>query len=143
MFPRLNKCSKGYNLTTFHSFQHGLFDLAKNKRLFMSRCCINCTLQLMQLTHGSDPSLFKAAIDAVEIKLKYSDRFPYMQHIPDHHLSIILYLKINSGYTILSLSVRAKLLLSSIYSNHLNYLNLIWIYIRHCMTCMLKLEIIV
>ena len=56
----------------------------------MSRCCINFTLQLMQLKHISDPSVFKATNNAVEIRLNNSDRFLYMQHIPDHHLSIYL-----------------------------------------------------
>ena len=57
---------------------------------FMSRCCINFALQLMQLKHISDPSVFKATNNAVEIRLKNSDRFLYMQHISDHHLSIYL-----------------------------------------------------
>ena len=56
----------------------------------MSRCCINFTLQLMQLKHISDPSVFKATNNAVEIRLNNSDRFLYMQHISDHHLSIYL-----------------------------------------------------
>ena len=54
----------------------------------MSRRCINFTLQLMQLKHVSDPSVFKATNDAVEIELNYSDCFPHTQHISDHHLSI-------------------------------------------------------
>ena len=41
----------------------------------MSRCCINFTLQLMQLKHISDPSVFKATNNAVEIRLNNSDRF--------------------------------------------------------------------
>ena len=53
---------------------------------FMSRFCINFTLQLMQLKHISDPSVFKATNNAIEIRLKNSDRFLYMQHISDHHL---------------------------------------------------------
>ena len=57
---------------------------------FMSRCCINFTLQLMQLKHISDPSVFKATNNAVEIRQNNSDRFQYMQHISDHHLSIYL-----------------------------------------------------
>ena len=52
----------------------------------MSRCCINFTSQLMQLKHISDPSVFKATNNAVEIRLNNSDRFLYMQHISDHHL---------------------------------------------------------
>ena len=47
----------------------------------MSRCCINFSLQLMQLKHISDPSVFKATNNAVEIRLNNSDRFLYMQHI--------------------------------------------------------------
>ena len=57
---------------------------------FMSRCCINFTLQLMQLKHISDPSVIKAMNNAVEIRLNNFDRFLYMQHISDHHLSIYL-----------------------------------------------------
>ena len=57
---------------------------------FMSRCCINFTLQLRQLKHISDPSVFKATNNAVEIRLNNSDRFLYMHHISDHHLSIYL-----------------------------------------------------
>ena len=56
----------------------------------MSRCDINFTLQLMQLKHISDPSVFKATHNAVEIRLNKSDRFLYMQHISDHHVSIYL-----------------------------------------------------
>ena len=56
----------------------------------------------MPLKHAFEPLVFKATNDTEEIKLNYSDCFPYMQHISDHHLSIF------------SLSVRAKLLLSSI-----------------------------
>ena len=56
----------------------------------MSRCCIYFTLQLMQLKHISDPSLFKATDNAAEIRLNNSDRFLYAQHISDHHLSIYL-----------------------------------------------------
>ena len=57
----------------------------------MSRCCINFTLQLMQLKNISDPSVFKAANNAVEIRINNSDRFLYMQHISDHHLSIYVF----------------------------------------------------
>ena len=57
---------------------------------FMSRCCINFTLQLMQLKHISDPSVCKATNTAIEIRLKNSDRFLHTQHISDHHLSIYL-----------------------------------------------------
>ena len=56
----------------------------------MSRCCINFTLQLMQLKHISDPSVFKATNKAGEIRLNNSNRFVYMQHISDRHLSIYL-----------------------------------------------------
>ena len=56
----------------------------------MSRCCINFALQLMQLKHISDPSVIKVTNNAVEIRLNNSDRFLYMQHISDHHLSIYL-----------------------------------------------------
>ena len=81
---------------------------------FISRCCINFTLQLMQLKHISDPSLFKATNNAEEIRLNNSDCFLYMQHISDHHLSIYL---ISSNHSLkhnLHLSTRAKLLLNSI-----------------------------
>ena len=57
---------------------------------FMCRCCINFTLQLMQLKHISDPPVFKATNNAVEIRLNNSGHFLYMQHISDHHLSIYL-----------------------------------------------------
>ena len=57
---------------------------------FMSQCCINFTLQLMQLKQISDPSVFKATNNAVEIRLNNSDHFLYMQHISDHYLSIYL-----------------------------------------------------
>ena len=57
---------------------------------FISRCCINFISQLMQLKHISDPSVFIATNNAVEIRLNNSDRFLYMQHISDHHLSIYL-----------------------------------------------------
>ena len=53
----------------------------------MSRCCINFTLQLIQLKHISEPSVFKASNNAEEIRLNNSVCFLYMQHIPDHHLS--------------------------------------------------------
>ena len=56
----------------------------------MSRCCINFTLQLMQLKQISDPSVFKATNIAGEIRLNNSNRFLYMQHISDHHLSVYL-----------------------------------------------------
>ena len=56
----------------------------------MSRCCINFTLQLMQLKHISDPPVFKATNNAGEIRLNNSNRFVYMQHISDYHLSIYL-----------------------------------------------------
>ena len=57
---------------------------------FMSRCCINFTLQLMQLKHISDPSVFKATNNTVEIRLNNSDRYLYIQHISDYPLSIYL-----------------------------------------------------
>ena len=38
----------------------------------------------------SDPSVFKATNNTVQIRLNNSDRFLYMQHISDHHLSIYL-----------------------------------------------------
>ena len=50
----------------------------------MIRCCINFTLQLMQVINISDPSVFKATNNAVEIRLNNSDHFLYMQHISDH-----------------------------------------------------------
>ena len=81
----------------------------------MSRCCINFTLQLMQMKHISDPSVIKAMNNAIEIRLNKFDRFLYMQHISDHHLSIYL---ISSNHLLkhnLHLSIHAKLLLSSIY----------------------------
>ena len=56
----------------------------------MSRRCINFTLQLTQLKHISDPSVFKATNNAGEIRLNNSNHFVYMQHISDHHLSIYL-----------------------------------------------------
>ena len=56
----------------------------------MSRCCINFTVQLMQLKHISEPLVFKGTSNAVEIRLNNSDRFLYMQHTSDHHLSIYL-----------------------------------------------------
>ena len=56
----------------------------------MSQCCINLTLQLVQLKHISDLSVFKATNNAVEIRLNNSDCFLYMQHISDNHLSIYL-----------------------------------------------------
>ena len=56
----------------------------------MSRCCINFTLKLMQLKHISDPSVFKATNNAAETRLNNSERFLYMQHISEHHLSIYL-----------------------------------------------------
>ena len=82
---------------------------------FMSRCCINFTLQLMQLKHISNPSVFKATNNAVEIRLNTSDRFLYMQHISGHHLSIRLISQIICSNIIFHLSTHAKLLLSSIY----------------------------
>ena len=82
---------------------------------FMSRCCINFPLQLMQLKHISDPSVIKATNNAVEIRLNNSDRFLYMQHISDHHLSIYL-ISLNHLLSIIfHLSFHAKLLFSSIY----------------------------
>ena len=80
----------------------------------MSRCCINFTLQLMQLKHIADPSVFKATNNAVEIRLNNSDRFLYMQHISDHHLSMYLISSNNLVKHNLYLSTHAKLLLSSI-----------------------------
>ena len=44
----------------------------------------------MQLKHVSEPSVFKATNNAVEIILNNSGHFMYMQHISDHHLSIYL-----------------------------------------------------
>ena len=73
----------------------------------MSRCCINFTLQLMQLKHISDRSVFKATNNAVEIRLNDSDRFLYTQHMSDYHLSIYMYL---------------------VYSNHVLKHNLSFIY---------------
>ena len=78
----------------------------------MSRRGINFTLQSMQLKHISDPSVFKATNNAVEIRLNNSDRFLYMQHLSDHLLSIHLI----SSNIIFHLSTHAKLLLSSLYS---------------------------
>ena len=46
---------------------------------FMSQCCINFALQFMQLKHISDPSVFKATNNAVEIRLNNSDRFLYLK----------------------------------------------------------------
>ena len=57
---------------------------------FISRCCINFILQLMQLKHIPDHSVFKTTNSAVEIRLNNSDRFQYTQNISDHHLSIYL-----------------------------------------------------
>ena len=72
---------------------------------FMSRCCINFTLQLMQLKHISDLSVFKATNKAVEIRLKNSDRFLYMQHISGRQLSIYCKLQANGNtcYFVLTL----------------------------------------
>ena len=65
-----------------------LIQISFERENFMSRCCINFTLQLLQLKHISDPSVFKATNEADEIKFNYPDCFSYMQHISDHHLSI-------------------------------------------------------
>ena len=84
----------------------------------MSRCGINFTLQLMQLKHISDPSVFKVTNNAEEIGLNNSDRVLYMQHISDHHLSTyfnLSYLQIFCSNIIFHLSTHAELLLSSIF----------------------------
>ena len=81
----------------------------------MNRCCINFTLQLTQLKHIADPSVFIATKNAVEIRLNNSDRFLYMQHISDHHLSKYLISTNRLLKHNFSLSTRAKLLSSSIY----------------------------
>ena len=78
------------NLDTRSFISAGLIRHRFKQENFMSRCCINFTLQLLQLKHISDPSVFKATNSAVEIRLNNSDRFLYMQHISDHHLSIYL-----------------------------------------------------
>ena len=81
----------------------------------MSRCCINFTLQLMQLKHISDPSVSKATNNTVEIRLNNTDRFLYMQHISDHHLGIYLISSNRLLNIIFHLSTRANLLLSSVF----------------------------
>ena len=101
---------------------------------FMSRCCINFTLQLKQLKYISDPSVFKATNDAVEIRLNNSDRFLYMQHISGHHLSIYIIssnhlLKHNKVLVIprnrwLRLNMTEKLFTGTLNKNH----NLSFIY---------------
>ena len=65
----------------------------------------------MQIKHVSDPSVFKATNDAEEIKLNYSDRFPYMATHIRPSFKHIFYI----SSIFFSLFIRAKLFLSSVY----------------------------
>ena len=78
------------NLDIFSFISSWLIRNRFKQENFMSQCCINFTLQLMQLKHISDSSVFKATNNAVETRLNSSDRFLYMKHISYHHLSIYL-----------------------------------------------------
>ena len=101
------------NLGIISLISASLIRLRFKQENFMSRCCINFTLQLMQLKHISDPSVFKATNNAKKIRLNNSYRFLYMQHISDNHLSIS---QIICSNIIFHLSTHAKLLLSSIFT---------------------------
>ena len=89
-FRDSTSASKSQFRHPFIPFQHGWFDIALNKRILWADAVIKFTLQLMQLKHISDPSVFKATNNAGEIRLNNSNRFVYMQHISDHHLGIYL-----------------------------------------------------
>ena len=60
----------------------------------------------MQLKHISDLSVFKATNKAVEIRLKISDRFLYMQHISGRQLSIYCKLQANGNTCYFVLTIK-------------------------------------